>query len=586
MNPQTKNCQNCKNCNQDFVIETSDFSFYEKIKVPPPTFCPECRLQRRLASYNIRTLYKRNCSKCEKSMISVYPPESESKAYCTQCYFSDDWDSTEYARDYDFFRPFFEQFAELRKDVPQLHIRHSNNNGEGCEYFNSGSNSSYVYLSYGVVGSEHIYYGYLINKGNRMLFDCLNVKKNELGYELVNSNGNFQSIYLTDSNQCVDSSFLFNSLNCQNCFMSSNLRNKMYCFRNEQLSKEDYDKKISEINFGNADSFKLLIEEYDALLKSSIHCYATIIKSENCTGDMIENCDNVKYSFNVWGCQNMKYCAFLMNLNADSYDLTVSGRGERTYELVTSGGGGGNFDTKFCHRSQGAHNVEYSDTCRGCSDCFGCVSLNKKQYCILNKQYTKEEYFEMVEKIKKHMKEMPFIDKKGRVYSYGEYFPIEISQSAYNETLAIEQFPLSKSEALEKGYKWRDEENKNYTTTLNAVDIPKDIKDVNESVLNEIILCEHAGNCTHQCTKGYRIIQEELSFYKRMKLPIPTMCPNCRYHERLKRRNPWKLWHRTCMCNQDSHSHKGNCREEFETSYSPERSEIIYCKKCYQKEVY
>jgi len=42
---ETKNCQNCK---KDFTIEQDDFSFYEKIKVPPPTFCPECRYKRRI----------------------------------------------------------------------------------------------------------------------------------------------------------------------------------------------------------------------------------------------------------------------------------------------------------------------------------------------------------------------------------------------------------------------------------------------------------------------------------------------------------------------------------------------------------
>ena len=54
-----------------------------------------------------------------------------------------------------------------------------------------------------------------------------------------------------------------------------------------------------------------------------------------------------------------------------------------------------------------------------------------------------------------------------------------------------------------------------------------------------------------------------------------------------------KLWHRTCMCkgtndkgNTVDHGHDGKCLNEFETPYAPDRSEIIYCEKCYQKEVY
>lgn len=582
MNTESRNCQNCKN---DFTIEPDDFSFYEKIKVPPPTFCPDCRLQRRLASYNIRVLYKRNCVNCSKSMVSIYAPESEIKAYCTECYFGDTWDATSYARDYDFSKTFFEQFNELRNDIPQMHVRHSNNNGENCEYSNSTSHASNAYLSYNVVKSDYIYYGYLINKENRMCVDSYNIKKNELGYELVNSNGNFKSIFLTDSNQCVDSSFLFNCLNCQNCFMSANLRNKMYVYRNKQLSKDEYNKKLKELNYGNYDNFKSLVVEYYKMLNNSIHCYANILRSEDCTGDMIENSSNVKHSFNVIGCQNLKYCAFMMNLNSDSYDLTVAGKAERTYELVTSGGGGGNFDCKFCHRTQGGHNNEYIDTCKGSSNLFGCVGLTMKDYCILNKQYEKEEYFKLVEKIKQHMNDMPFIDKKGRVYKYGEYFPIEISQVAYNETLAIEQFPLSKEEVLNQGYTWRDMEVKDYKTTSNSTELENDIKDVNDNILNEIILCEHEGDCVHQCSKGYRIIKPELDFYRQMNLPLPRFCPNCRYSQRLNRRNPWSLWKRKCMCVLAGHNHEGKCDVEFETSYAPNRPETIYCKSCYQKEV-
>jgi hypothetical protein len=47
---------------------------------------------------------------------------------------------------------------------------------------------------------------------------------------------------------------------------------------------------------------------------------------------------------------------------------------------------------------------------------------------------------------------------------------------------------------------------------------------------------------------------------------------------RIKRVNPPKLWHRKCM--------KEGCQNEFETSYAPERPEIVYCEKCYQQEVY
>ena len=97
-------------------------------------------------------------------------------------------------------------------------------------------------------------------------------------------------------------------------------------------------------------------------------------------------------------------------------------------------------------------------------------------------------------------------------------------------------------------------------------DLPNDF-DINK----EIFICL-------ECKKNYRIITNELSFYRRMNIPLPRNCPECRHTKRLKNRGPNKLWHRKCM--------KEGCNNEFETSYSPDRPEIIYCEKCYQQEVY
>jgi hypothetical protein len=46
-----------------------------------------------------------------------------------------------------------------------------------------------------------------------------------------------------------------------------------------------------------------------------------------------------------------------------------------------------------------------------------------------------------------------------------------------------------------------------------------------------------------------------------------------------------KLWHRQCMCSKNHPHHGGRCSNEFETSYSPDRKEIVYCEQCYNSEV-
>ena len=122
MKPETKTCQNCK---KDFVIEVDDFSFYEKIKVPPPTFCPECRMIRRMIWRNCRSLYKRPCGNCGKSIISMYSEERNKIVYCMDCWNSDKRDPSVLSRDYDFSRSFFEQFKVFREEAPILFAHHT-----------------------------------------------------------------------------------------------------------------------------------------------------------------------------------------------------------------------------------------------------------------------------------------------------------------------------------------------------------------------------------------------------------------------------------------------------------------------------
>ena len=185
------------------------------------------------------------------------------------------------------------------------------------------------------------------------------------------------------------------------------------------------------------------------------------------------------------------------------------------------------------------------------------------------------------------MNNMPYVDQEGKIYKYGEFFPVELSPFCYNETIAQEYFPLTKVEALEQGYRWKDKDERDYKIDIESENIPDDIKGVNKDIIGKVIECEHKGKCNEQCTEAFKIIEDELSFYRKMNLPLPHLCPNCRHYTRQKQRNPVKLWDRSCMCDKENHFHgEDKCEIEFETSYAPDRLEIVYCEKCYQAEVY
>src|SRR3989338_7929499 len=232
MQSETKTCQNCKN---SFIIEPEDFNFYEKIDVPLPTFCPKCRLQRRLAFFNLITLYKRKCDLCKQEVISMYSLDKPYKVYCPTCWWSDEWDAFDYGRDYDFSKPFFKQFNELWHEVPMLGL------SLGLEaienpYNNHAGHLKNCYLLFHAERNEDCAYGVDVFN-NKSVFDCSSVMASELSYDCFHLFKSSRCICCSgnvkESLNCV---FLRDCNNCQNCFASVNLRSKKYHIFNKEYS--------------------------------------------------------------------------------------------------------------------------------------------------------------------------------------------------------------------------------------------------------------------------------------------------------------------------------------------------------------
>ena len=573
MKEEIRNCQNCKN---DFKIESDDFSFYEKIKVPPPTFCPECRMIRRMMWRNVRSLNKRECFFCNKNLISMYSERDGVPVVCTDCFFGNKWDPFIYGKDYDFSRPFFEQLKNSINTIPRLYS-YKFGNLVNSEYTNFSKDNKNAYLCYSAVGNEDVMYGEVIDASKNTLdsYAVLNVQG---CYYNVDCEANYNTHYAIKSNSCLDSLFLFDCVNCTNCFMSYNLRNQKYFYKNKKYSKEEYEKILSDYELNTYTGFEKAIGEFDYLVKNkSINKYSFIYSVQNVTGDHIHNAKNIKRCFDTNDSENVFYGCRVIGVK-DSMDLQGVGfNAELIYESMAATNN--TSKDSFCYITiEGCSSCEYSLILKNCSHCFACIGLINANYCIFNKQYEKEEYFETVDKIKKHMNKLPYVDGKDRIWKYGEFFPYDLSPFGINETNAHDCFNLTKEEAVEKGYSWRDKEKKDYKCTINSEVLLNDILDVKDDILNQIISCPNDGNQMYQCSGAYRIMPFELQFLRDKKLPIPRYCPNCRHYQRLRYRNLTKLYHRSCM--------KEGCTNEFETSYAPDRPEIVYCESCYRKEVY
>ena len=563
MDQEIKKCQNCK---QDFIIEPEDFDFYKKIKVPPPTWCPTCRMRRRMSFLNDRNFYRRKCDLTGESCVSVFPQDALVPVYSPKAWWSDDWDAIEYGQDYEFTIPFFEQFARLMRRVPQFSLQSQYSTLINSDYTMMGTYNKNCFM---VVNTQYsddcIYTTFCSNSKSCM--DVYMCHDSELCFQSINLKKCSRVVYSEDCENSFNIAFSKNLKNCNNCFGCFNLRNKSYCIFNKQYIKEEYVKEIEKYKTDSYAQVIKLMQKFIDMDKEYPKQFMEGSQNKDVTGNYLYESKNSYYCFDSVGVEDSKYCQFChLKPTQDSYDMTFWGGNARfIYECMGAGGGQNNIKFSIDAWSV-ASNIEYSyHIVAPNNDLFGCIGLRNKQYCILNKQYYKEEYEELIPKIKKHMDEMPYIDKKGRVYKYGEFFPSEISFFGYNETLAYSYLPLSKEEAENMGLKWKEIATNKHEITKKSSELPDRIIDVDESITKDIIEEESSG-------RAYQVTASELRLLKQLNVPLPRKHPNERHYDRVKRRNPMKLWERTT---EDG--------VKVMTSFSPDRPEKIYSKEGFER---
>jgi hypothetical protein len=578
----------CAQCKSSFVIEAEDFLFYEKIKVPPPTFCSLCRAQRRLSFRNERNLFRVEDAFTGKGIFSLYPPEANRKVITADEWYGDSWDAMEYGRDYDSSRSFFEQLFQLDHDVPVLNLNISTM--VRSEYCANASDLKDCYLLFASQISENCSYGTVVDR-SRDCVDNSHAQDSERCYECFWIRNCYQCYFTIMSWDSRNLYFCRDCGGCNDCFGCANLRQASYCIFNKRYTKEEYEKEIKKLRLDTVSGIKAAREKAREFWKTQITRHQQGVKNVNSSGSYVTDSKNVNDSFLIREGEDLRYCQDLqVPVSKNCMDASQWGdKMELCYE--TSGLGSNAYNIKFSQDCwPGVRDCEYSLHLRSCSDCFGCVGLKKKQYCVLNKQYSKEEYGKLMEKIKKHMDEMPYADKRGILYKYGEFFPLELSPYGYNSTIVSDYFPITEAEAKDQGYPWVKIKHGNYGVTKKTSELPDSIGEASDSILEEVIECE-------KCGKAYRIVKNELTFLKRENLPLPSLCFECRQDRRLDDRLKLSLYQRSCMChgikdasgrynNLGKHFHGAEpCVEKFKTGYASGRSEIVYCEQCYNAEV-
>jgi len=179
-----------------------------------------------------------------------------------------------------------------------------------------------------------------------------------------------------------------------------NLVGKEYHIFNQPHTKEEYERKLAAYDLTDYATVQGLKIQVAELALKYPHKYVITTNCENSDGDYLSNCKNSHNAFSVNNSEDTNYVYDIDDDCKTCMDISCGAEGKLMYE-GTSVSGYRLLFNRFVGR---AENIFYCDGCLNGRDCFACTGLHSnEQYCVFNKQYTKEQYEELVPRIIEHM---------------------------------------------------------------------------------------------------------------------------------------------------------------------------------------
>jgi len=542
----------CESCKKEFVPTADDLVMLARLDLPPPSECVRCTWRHMLAFWVFGKFRKTESALSGKRIITCFSESARFPIYARDEWISDAWDPLVYGREYDSSIPFFDQLAKLQHRVPHPH--QSGVNNTNCEWSYDVWNCKDAYLCRSLLDCEHVTYGYrIVNCKNSIdLVFCFDT---ELSYDCLYCFKCYKTRHSFDARNCLNSMFLYDCRNLQDCFMCWNLRNKQYHILNQPYTKEAYYEKLKEFDTRSRTGIEKLKAEFAEILKrDAVHRADYNVKTVNVTGNFLEECKNCENCYLLQESENNRH--IFRGFQCKDVIFGTSTLAEKSaYSMIDLG----MYEVAISSCSANCRYSAYLDHCEECEYCFGCVGLRKKKYCILNRQYTEDEYRTQVKKIKNDMKQRE---------EWGRFFPYEMAYSGYNLSVAQIYFPETKGSVESLGSFWEDVPEV-HAEGMNADELSDRIDDVSDDIVKTQLVCPKTG-------WKFNIAPHELAFYKEHGIPLPQYHFDYRILERLKPLTVSAPFSGPC-------TYCGKTTTHF---YPPEWGyQKIACMPCYQKEI-
>jgi hypothetical protein len=546
----------CQMTGETWDMDEEEISWYKKFNVPPSVFSPKARMYHMSAFYTVYQWWWNKHFDTGKPVLSYVHPASEIQVLPDKEWFDRDFSGTnlEYNTD----KPLLDLLRDLQLSIPVNATRNTVEPENSIATISIGDQNSFF-----VSGSKSKDSMYLVNcEDAEECVDCTDSVKITESYHCLVSNRLHRCKYIRDSHDLINCSFMFDCRNCEFCFGASNKRNKKYLFWDEQLTKDEWEKRVSEIDLGDRQVLNQMVARFDKMINDAVWPENFNVGSEDSVGEYLINCSNNKFCSLGRDGHNNYYSYGIWRAEDNAFSTVIPG--DHCFQASPVAN---TANSKFCTSLFRCDDLEYSINCYDCTHCFGCVGLQKKTYCIFNKQYSEDEYWSKVDDLKCSMLERGEYGRPIPTSFAFAYFP-ESGPYVYMgaeegewDMVGLPKFEAGANDAFgEMRYEGKEVKSRD--------EVPEHINDLDPEKWVGVAIDDP------DTKRPFAYLKQEIEFYKKHNIAPPLVHFSTRVRDLVRSLNNGIFEQVKCV----------NCDVDLTVSTnSVYKQRKIHCKKCYLK---
>jgi len=492
----------CAMTGEKWMMDEEEISWYKKFNVPPSVFSPKVRLWHMTNFFAVYQWWWNKHPETGAPVLSYVHPASGIKVLPDKEWFTKDFSELGQKMSD---RAFFVAFRELQLKVPINATRNFVDPENSIATVSLGDRNGYFVSA---SQSEDSFYLLDTQFGTRTMDANAGINVTDC-YHVNHSLRLHNCKFIYESRDCLNSSFLFDCRNCEFCFGATNKRNAKYVFFNEQLTKDEWEKRVAEVDLGSYAQMTAAFDRFTTLIHEEAIWPQTFNEgSEGCLGDYFIKCSDLQHCLYGIESHGGYFCYGLYNANDNAFSCAIPG--EHNYQ---SGPVGNTSNSRFSCTLVRCDNLEYSMNCYDCTDCFGCVGLRHKRFCLFNKQYSEEEYWRRVDELKCAMSD------RGE---YGRPFPMGFGLNYFPESGSVVYFGATTDDWEKTGAQKFEASDAGAFGTLSLDDprmreidqLPDHIRDLSDDWIGQPI-ADRAIN------RPFALTKSEVDYLKKFNLAAP-----------------------------------------------------------------